>query len=94
MKSLKEKSGNDKIFLKIADLASMSSVRKVAETITAEESRLDILINNAAMSGEIHVVGSCFLFLPFSVHSCTCIYSIWHAPFNHVFFSFDISKYM
>ncbi|KAL5021494.1 hypothetical protein ScPMuIL_000649 [Solemya velum] len=51
MRTLKEESGNDKIFLKIADLAILASVRNVAEEINSEESRLDILINNAGVSG-------------------------------------------
>ncbi|VDI47071.1 Hypothetical predicted protein [Mytilus galloprovincialis] len=50
-KTMKETSGNQNVFVKIIDLSIMASVRKFAEDFTKEEKRLDILVNNAAVSG-------------------------------------------
>ena len=46
-------SGNDDIGIHLCDLSSIASARHAAETIAAEERRLDVLVNNAgAMVGE------------------------------------------
>ena len=42
-----KRSGNQQVFLKSLDLASLESVRNFAEDVNRTESRLDILINNA-----------------------------------------------
>ena len=41
------KSGNANVLVRHLDLASLSSVRKFADDFKKDESRLDILINNA-----------------------------------------------
>lgn len=54
-KTMKETTGNQNVFVKIIDLSIMASVRKFAEDFTKEEKRLDILVNNAAVSGMSYV---------------------------------------
>lgn len=44
--------GNTNVIFKLLDLSSMKSVRTFAAEIIKEEPRLDILINNAAVSGK------------------------------------------
>jgi len=44
-----KKTGNKKIFLHIADLSSQYQIRKLARDINQKYSRLDVLINNAAV---------------------------------------------
>lgn len=46
---IKKKSGNDNVIVKKLDLASLQSVRQLAEDVLASEERLDILINNAGI---------------------------------------------
>ena len=46
---IKEKSSNDSIYLLLADLASQSSVRKLAEDFKTYHSALHVLINNAGI---------------------------------------------
>jgi NAD(P)-dependent dehydrogenase (short-subunit alcohol dehydrogenase family) len=49
VKQLIEKTGNKKIFLHIADLASQYQIRKFARDINVKYGRLDVLINNAGV---------------------------------------------
>ena len=44
---IRQRSGNGNVIVKKLDLASLQSVRQLAEDILASEERLDILINNA-----------------------------------------------
>lgn len=46
---IRKTTGNDKVFVKELDLASLKSVRKFAEEFHQTEDRLDILINNAGI---------------------------------------------
>lgn len=46
---VKRYSGNEKVELMLADLASFDSVRNLAASITEKHPRLDVLINNAAV---------------------------------------------
>ncbi|XP_072015689.1 retinol dehydrogenase 11-like [Amphiura filiformis] len=46
---VKESTGNENIIIRKLDLASLASVRQFAKEILEEESRLDILINNAGI---------------------------------------------
>ena len=48
---VRKRSGNDNVVFVQLDLASLDSVRKFVAKILEEESRLDILINNAAIFG-------------------------------------------
>ncbi|XP_070541225.1 retinol dehydrogenase 13-like [Ptychodera flava] len=51
MEAIQKLAGNKNIVLKQVDLASLSSVRKLAGEITEEESRVDILVNVAGVAG-------------------------------------------
>ena len=42
--------GKDNVHLRLVDMSLMKSVRQFAEEIIKEESRIDILINNAGIS--------------------------------------------
>lgn len=44
---IREKSGNGNVVVKKLDLASLQSVRQLAQDVLKTEDRLDILINNA-----------------------------------------------
>jgi NAD(P)-dependent dehydrogenase (short-subunit alcohol dehydrogenase family) len=44
-----KETGNPNVFVKYLDLASVDSVQKFAESFKSEESRLDVLINNAGL---------------------------------------------
>lgn len=46
-----ELTGNSNVIVKLIDLSSMSSVRKFVEEFVKEEKQLDILVNNAAVTG-------------------------------------------
>jgi retinol dehydrogenase-13 len=46
---IRRKSGSDEVFYRQLDLASLDSVRQFAELMIQEESRIDILINNAGI---------------------------------------------
>ncbi|XP_067091046.1 retinol dehydrogenase 11-like [Osmerus mordax] len=46
---IRQRSGNGNVIVKKLDLASLQSVRQLAEDILASEERLDILINNAGV---------------------------------------------
>ena len=46
---IRETSGNGNVLVKKLDLASLKSIRSFADEILGEESRLDILINNAGI---------------------------------------------
>ena len=48
-REVKEKSGSDKVVFRQLDLASLASVRQFSTTILEEETRIDILINNAGV---------------------------------------------
>ncbi len=47
MREMKDKTGNDRIDLFIADLASQREVRRLAKAVQERFDRLDVLINNA-----------------------------------------------
>ena len=49
VRDIRTTTGNDDVHLYIMDLASLESVRQCAKEVLAEETRLDILINNAGM---------------------------------------------
>jgi len=46
---IKQLSGSKKIVLKFVELSSLGSIKKTAEEIKAEYSKLDVLINNAGV---------------------------------------------
>lgn len=46
---VKTRSGNDNVVVKMLDLASLKSVREMAQDILTSEERLDVLINNAGV---------------------------------------------
>ncbi|KAK5867424.1 hypothetical protein PBY51_011917 [Eleginops maclovinus] len=46
---VRNRSGNDQVVVRKLDLASLQSVRQLAEDILASEERLDVLINNAGI---------------------------------------------
>jgi NAD(P)-dependent dehydrogenase (short-subunit alcohol dehydrogenase family) len=46
---IKQKSGNEKLQFYCADLASLMETSQLARQVTAEQPRLDILVNNAAV---------------------------------------------
>ena len=46
-KEIRELTDNDQVVFRLLDNASLESVRSFAETILKEESRLDVLVNNA-----------------------------------------------
>ncbi|CAG4936536.1 unnamed protein product [Colias eurytheme] len=48
-KQIIERTGNEKVFFKLLDLSSLSSIRKFVADILQNEQRLDILINNAGI---------------------------------------------
>lgn len=50
-KSIIVKSGNDKVIVQLVDFESLDSVRDFAKRIKQTETRLDILVNNAALAG-------------------------------------------
>jgi retinol dehydrogenase-12 len=52
LEKIKAASQNDKIELEILDLASLKSIKEFSERINAKLDRLDILINNAGLSGD------------------------------------------
>ncbi|XP_047453258.1 retinol dehydrogenase 13-like [Mugil cephalus] len=46
---VRKRSGNDNVIVKKLDLASLQSVRQLAQDVLASEERLDVLINNAGI---------------------------------------------
>lgn len=54
-KILKELQSNCDVIVRHLDLSSMKSVRQFVRETFEQESRLDILINNAAVSGALNV---------------------------------------
>ena len=54
-----KRSGNQQVFLKMLDLASLESVRNFAEDVNRTEPRLDILLNNAGKNLEIFRMNVC-----------------------------------
>ncbi|KAI4460641.1 phosphatidylinositol-glycan biosynthesis class f protein-related [Holotrichia oblita] len=51
IRKIQEETNNKNLTYKYVDLSSLTSIRKFAKEINEEESRLDILINNAGASG-------------------------------------------
>ncbi|KRT79804.1 dehydrogenase, partial [Oryctes borbonicus] len=51
MKTIAKETNNENLVYKHVDLSSLSSIRRFAKEINEEETRLDILINNAGASG-------------------------------------------
>ena len=49
VRDIRTTTGNDDVHLYIMDLASLESVRQCAKEVLREETRLDILINNAGI---------------------------------------------
>ena len=54
LKKIKRETGNTQLLLHQLDLSSLDSVRKFAETVNSLESKLDVLLNNAGVTGEPH----------------------------------------
>lgn len=57
-KKIIAESGSENVYVRILDLSSMASVRKFVEEFLQDEDRLDVLVNNAAVSGRwgwVHV---------------------------------------
>ncbi|XP_022912817.2 retinol dehydrogenase 12-like [Onthophagus taurus] len=50
-KKIIEETKNDKIITKYLDLANLDTIKSLAKEINEEEDRLDVLINNAGISG-------------------------------------------
>ena len=48
-RDLREQSGSDLVFFRQIDLGSMASIREFSEKLLREETRIDILINNAGL---------------------------------------------
>jgi len=48
-----ELTGNNNVIAKKIDLSSLKSVRLFAKSINEEEERVDLLINNAGMTGGV-----------------------------------------
>jgi NAD(P)-dependent dehydrogenase (short-subunit alcohol dehydrogenase family) len=46
-KEIRKESGSDLVEVERLDLASLTSIRKCAETLLEKEDKIDILINNA-----------------------------------------------
>jgi NAD(P)-dependent dehydrogenase (short-subunit alcohol dehydrogenase family) len=46
---IQEKSWNDKVYLHVCDLASQQEIRKLSRDLSHQYSRLDVLVNNAAV---------------------------------------------
>jgi NAD(P)-dependent dehydrogenase (short-subunit alcohol dehydrogenase family) len=46
---LREESGNRRVHLHVADLASLAEVRRLADEVVAAHERLDVLVNNAGI---------------------------------------------
>lgn len=53
LKEIREKTGNSDVHLRLVDLSSLDSVREFAKRILEEEKALHILVNNAAVSGNL-----------------------------------------
>ena len=51
LKSIKELSGCDKVFLHLLDLGDLESVKAFSETIIKEYEKVDILLNNGGLPG-------------------------------------------
>src|SRR5579884_2238277 len=51
-REIQEATGNTRIETYLADFASLAEVRRLAETVQARHSRLDMLINNAGIGGD------------------------------------------
>ena len=51
--------GNPRVVLRIVDMSSMASVRSLAEEILAAEERLDVLVNNAGVTGKRSMFVDC-----------------------------------
>jgi NAD(P)-dependent dehydrogenase (short-subunit alcohol dehydrogenase family) len=49
MAELREETGHDDVTLQMLDLADLSSVREAAESLSKNEERIDVLINNAGL---------------------------------------------
>ena len=49
---IKAATQNDNVCVKLVDLSVMKSVRQFANDIIKTEDRLDVLVNNAGLSGE------------------------------------------
>ena len=57
-KKIIELTGNSNVVVKLIDLSSMSSVRKFVDEFVREEKQLDILVNNAAVTGKLFLLCS------------------------------------
>jgi NAD(P)-dependent dehydrogenase (short-subunit alcohol dehydrogenase family) len=51
LREMRERTGNDQLQFFLADFSSLEEVRRLAEEVAAEHSRLDVLINNAGIGG-------------------------------------------
>lgn len=55
-KKITELTGNSNVIVKLIDMSSMTSVKKFVEEFVKEEERLDILVNNAAVTGKLFLL--------------------------------------
>ncbi|NWX18612.1 RDH11 dehydrogenase, partial [Aegotheles bennettii] len=51
VEEIRAATGNPAVLLKLVDTSSMASVRAFARDVLREEKRLDVLVNNAAVTG-------------------------------------------
>ena len=51
--TIREETGNKNIVAKHLEVSSLRSVRRFVDEVTREETRLDVLVNNAGVLGEI-----------------------------------------
>lgn len=49
VRMIAKRTGSEALTVALADFASLAEVRRLAETVTAEHDRLDVLVNNAGM---------------------------------------------
>jgi NAD(P)-dependent dehydrogenase (short-subunit alcohol dehydrogenase family) len=49
LREIREATGNDRLAFYLADLSSLSEVRRLAEQVLADNERLDVLVNNAGI---------------------------------------------
>lgn len=49
LREVREATGNERVAFYLADLGSLADVRGLAETVRAEQERLDVLVNNAGI---------------------------------------------
>jgi len=68
LKEIKKATGNDRIEVLIADLASLTQVRNLAEQVRKKHDRLDVLINNAGVYETRHGISEDGFEMTFAVN--------------------------